>query len=189
MVRDLSRGTLAPRNDPHDWNSLDHYQSIHELRMENHEFVIRYKDTLVFERVGESSWIRLRGFVYCRKGVILEVDKWLETNGSIPERIRGRSYLYVAWVRGMKWILRYHNKHKDESEYIHRICDPRSGNELLEEVLRRDQFPTLSQILDELEVLAECFNLQDLCDPSELGLDGIPESADPPRQSYGRSIS
>ena len=75
MVFDLSRSQIAPRKDPHDWNTWDHYQSIHESRLRQHPFVV--DDTITFTHEGEDT-IRQQGMVQCHKNVMLEVDKWFE---------------------------------------------------------------------------------------------------------------
>ena len=50
--------------------------------------------------------------------------------------------------------LKYHNLHADPAEYIHRVYDPTTGEQVLYEVLERHQFPTFPEVLDELEYLA-----------------------------------
>ena len=35
----------------------------------------------------------------------------------------------------------------------HRVFDPRTGEEILYETLKRYQFPTLSEVIDEIEVV------------------------------------
>jgi hypothetical protein len=67
--------------------------------------------------------------------------------------VRGFSYRYAAWVENLGPVLRYHNLHEDPNEYHHRVFDPRTGQEVFYEPLRRHQFPIFSEVLDELEVL------------------------------------
>ena len=58
MVLHLSRSQIAPQKDPHDWNTRDHYITIHESRLREHPFVVN--DTLAFTDEGEGV-ILLRG--------------------------------------------------------------------------------------------------------------------------------
>ena len=74
MVRGLSRASLDAQKDPHDWNSWDHYRTIHDARLSEHPFIADEPDTLSFEhRAGDV--IYLTGRVYCRKNVVLQVEK------------------------------------------------------------------------------------------------------------------
>ena len=52
-------------------------------------------------------------------------------------------------------LLKYHNLHQDPNEYHHRIYDPATGIEVFHEVLQRYQFPTFTEVLDELQIIAE----------------------------------
>ena len=56
---------------------------------------------------------------------------------------------------GEHLLLKYHNLHQDPNEYIHRVYDPVSGDEVFYEILERYQFPTLPEVLDELEIIAQ----------------------------------
>ena len=47
-------------------------------------------------------------------------------------------------------LLRYHNIHERDDDYHHRIFSPHTGKEVCYERLERHQFPTLSEVLDEL---------------------------------------
>ena len=154
MVRQLSRSQIPPRQDPHDWNSWDHYQSIHESRLSQHPFVVGFRDTLGFAR-GAEGVISLIGVVHCQKDVLLEVEKWFDARyfGNTL-RVRCHTYAYIGWLRGEHLLLKYHNLHRDRDEYIHRIYDPITGEESFNEALQRHQFPTFSEVLDELEYLA-----------------------------------
>lgn len=153
MVFGLSRSQIAPREDPHDWNSWDHYRTIHEIRLSEHPFAI--EDTLVFSQEDEGV-ISLRGMVRCPKSVVLEVEKWFESRyfGSTL-RIRCHTYRYIAWKVSGHLLLKYHNLHRDSNEYHHRIYDPETGRETFHEVLERYQFPTFPEVLDELELITQ----------------------------------
>ena len=155
MVRDLSRASLDPQNDPHDWNSWDHYRNIHEARLGQHPFVTDEPDTLSFEH-GAGNSLSLTGRVYCQKNVMLDVEKAFETRSSGNTlRIRCYSYAYIGWLQGQHLLLKYHNLHEDRDEYHHRIYNPATGEEIFHEILERRQFPTFSEVLDELQVLTQ----------------------------------
>ena len=155
MVRSLSREGLRPQRDPHDWNSWDHYRTIHETRLSQHPFVADIHDTPVFVH-GDGGELSLTGRVYCLNGVVLEVEKWFDTqySGNIL-RVRCHTYAYIGWLQGRHLILKYHNLHRDKDEYHHRIYDPATGEEVFHEVLERRQFPTFAEVLDELQILTE----------------------------------
>ncbi len=69
--------------------------------------------------------------------------------------VRCYSYNYVGFVPGRHLLLKYHNLHADPDEYVHRVYDPATGEEILHETLHRYQFPTFPEVLDELEYLAQ----------------------------------
>ena len=151
MVLDLSRSQIAPRNDPHDWNSWDHYLTIHENLLREHPFVV--SDTLAFTNVAEDV-ISLRGTVQCQKNALLEVEKWFETRYSGHTlRVRCHTYVYIGWLEGEHLLLKYHNVHRNQDEYHHRIYDPSTGTEVFHEVLERYQFPVFTEVVDELQAL------------------------------------
>ena len=153
MVFSLSRRQIAPRQDPHDWNSWDHYQTIHESRLSQHPFVV--SDTLAFTDEGEGVILQ-SGIVQCLKNVMVEVEKWFETRyfGNTL-RVRCHTYTYIGWLPGEHLLLKYHNLHADPDDYIHRVYDPDTGKQILYERLERYQFPTFAEVLDELEYLAQ----------------------------------
>ena len=69
--------------------------------------------------------------------------------------VRCHSYNYVGYVPARHLLLKYHNLHDDPNEYVHRVYDPATGEEILYETLHRYQFPTFPEVLDELEYLAQ----------------------------------
>ncbi len=89
---------------------------------------------------------------------MVEVEKYLETKrtGGI-RRVRAYLYRYAAWVEGRHPVLRYHNIHTADDDYHHRVFNWRTGKEVLRETLERSQFPTLSEVLDEVEQVVEAF--------------------------------
>ena len=150
----LSRSSIPDRGaDPHGWNTWDHYRSIHDQRTESHWFV--EASDLAFE-ISADSHIHLRGQIRCKRSVVLDVEKRLETQrvGNIL-RVRGSRYKYAAWIpRGQgvphTMLLRYHNIHERDDYYHHRVFSPHTGEEVFYERLERYQFPKLSEVLDEL---------------------------------------
>ena len=108
---------------------------------------------MIFDDTQDDEII-IRGNVYCPRGVILEVEKRMDVRHSRGHRrVRTFSYRYAAWVENLGPVLRYHNLHGDLDEYHHRILDPRTGETVFHETLERRQFPTFTEVLDELEVL------------------------------------
>ena len=162
MDAGLHRSSLPYRRDPHDWNTWDHYESIHHKRIDEHSFIDRSRPhTLTFTEDAPGRAIDLTGLVYCHRGVILEVDKRLETRyiGGL-RKVRGISYRYAAWLPDGHPVLRYHNVHFYDDDYHHRVFDPRTGEEILYETLKRYQFPTLSEVIDEIEVVTRALERQ-----------------------------
>ena len=86
---------------------------------------------------------------------MLEADQALEIrySGSL-RRVRAYFFRYVAWVPGGNTLLKYHNMHRGDDWYHHRVYNPVTGREILYERLHRHQFPTFSEVLDELEIVA-----------------------------------
>lgn len=86
------------------------------------------------------------------------MDKELETRMTGPLlQVRGKTYRYVAWVQGHHALLRYHNIHLNDDDYHHRVLNWRTGEEVLYETLERHQFPTLSEVLDEVQAVYHAF--------------------------------
>ena len=115
-----------------------------------------------FDKKEES--IQLIGNIYCLSDVIVHVDKQLETrHTSGLLQVRGLSYRYVAWVDGQNSILRYHNRHQRDDFFHHRVFNWRTGEEVLYETLERRQFPTLTEVLDEVQAGGATFRLGGFC--------------------------
>ena len=108
----------------------------------------------MFDDTEEEDIITQRGIVYCLRNVLLEVEKVMEVRYSGGQRrVRTISFRYAAWVRGGHPVLRYHNIHRGDRNYHHRVFDPHTGKEIFYEPLQRYQFPVFSEVLDELEVI------------------------------------
>ena len=151
----LSRAkTPVGGRDPHDWNTYDHYRTIHQKHLDDHSFVDhRRTDQLQFRE--DRGEVLLRGRVHCQHNIVLAVDHALEIrySGHLL-RVRPYRFRYASWVVGGKSVLRYHNMHADDDDYHHRVYNPRTGDEILYEALHRHQFPTFDEVLDELEIVA-----------------------------------
>ena len=102
------------------------------------------------------------GFLFCLHNVVMQVRKGLNVRrmGGLPQ-VRGFSYRYVAWVQGHHALLRYHNIHLNDDDYHHRVLNWRTGEEVLYETLERHQFPTLSEVLDEVQAVYQAFKIAD----------------------------
>lgn len=156
----LSRSSIE-RSDPHQWQTLEQYRIVHDQHLRWHPFIDPGKpDTLVFDTKEQNDLLRvsLTGNIYCNSEVTLLVEKWFETRtiGGLLQ-VRGRIYRYIGYIPGDAWVLKYHNLHEDQDEYIHRVRDPATGR-VQSETLARSQFPVMSEVLDELEVLAARFS-------------------------------
>ena len=79
-----------------------------------------------------------------------------QMKGSLLQ-VRGKTYRYVAWVQGLHPLLRYHNTHLYDDDYHHRVFNWRTGDEVLYETLVRHQFPTMSEVLDEVQAVYQAF--------------------------------
>ncbi len=155
MDASLSRASIPERNDPHDWNTWDHYRNIHERRISEHPFIDHSTpNTLKFLETGDEGVLSLQGRVYCFQSVALEMEKWYESQyfGHL-RKVRCYSYRYAAWVQGGHRVLRYHNVHRNDAEYHHRVFNPLTGEEAGYERLFRYQFPLFTEVLDELELV------------------------------------
>lgn len=92
------------------------------------------------------------GEIYCLHGVVVEVEKYFDTKTTRDGRLQVRcfSYRYNARLPGKFNILRYDTGHDFDEYHRHRF-DPKTGQQIRFELLTREQFPLLSEILDELE--------------------------------------
>ena len=155
MDASLARATIPERADPHDWNTWEHYLTIHQRRLETHPFIDHsIPHTLEFLETGGEGTLLLSGQVFCFRNAILEVEKWYESRyfGHL-RKVRCYSYRYSAWIQGGHPILRYHNVHLNDNEYHHRVFNPLTGQAAGYETLYRYQFPLFTEVLDEMELV------------------------------------
>ena len=104
--------------------------------------------------MGGVARIAVWGECLCRRQVSLIIRKELAFRyvGNIRQ-VRGVSYNYVAWIPGRNLVLKYPNGHENPDRYIPRAYNPQTGQQILYEELTRSQFPVLSEVLDEAELL------------------------------------
>ncbi len=159
MDASLSRSGINRTTDPHEWNSYDHYRTIHEKRLAEHPFVDHdHPDSLEFRffEFEGVTFLSLQGRVFCKSNVVLEVEKLFETRYAGDRlQVRCAIYRYVAWTRNHQSILRYHNLHENHDEYHHRVFNPDTGHQIFYERLTRVQFPVFTEILDEIELVLQ----------------------------------
>ena len=149
----VSRASITQAGAPHSWNSFDSYVHIHETRLEQHPFVDPVR-TNTLEFTHGTTYVLMQGAVFCLRNTIVEVSKAFEKQERSGRLyIRGMIYRYIAWVRGGNLVLKYHNRHADPNEYHHRAYDPKTGSEILHEILGRRQLPVFSEVPDEAEYL------------------------------------
>ncbi len=140
--------------DRHGWNTLENYKQIHYDRLADHPFVDHSKPMPDFETFSdeESLYIFLEGEIYCKQNVVLSITKIFETRiiGDGRLQVRCFSYRYNASILGKHNILRYDNNHNFDDYHKHEF-DVQTGKQIKRESLKRNDFPTLSEVLDELE--------------------------------------
>lgn len=106
-------GQRRRRGEKHGWLALSEYVRIHETALDNSSFVVQNETS--FEEVRDRALILLSGRVVCAGGVVVEVEKTLESRPSRRRRgreIRGILYKYRAFIEesGAN-IIRYQNCH------------------------------------------------------------------------------
>ncbi|MBI4317865.1 MAG: hypothetical protein HY675_05195 [Chloroflexi bacterium] len=147
-------GTPEAERDRHGWNSFENYIEIHERRLAEHPFVDKSRPhTITFSVSEPDGIVVVTGRVYCHHGVVVDVEKYLDLEYRQGGRrfVRAYSYAYNAYFKGKHNILRYDNNHDFEQYHCHRL-DLASGRQIGDPIpLTRQQFPHLSEVLDELE--------------------------------------
>ncbi|MGH2461447.1 MAG: toxin-antitoxin system TumE family protein [Chloroflexota bacterium] len=141
----------------HGWNTFENYVQVHEDYLANQSSIVSH--TLRFRPVakrGRIVSVELSGQIFCGRQVVVDVTKLLEAR--YTERgvlqVRGLRYSYNAHARGRFNLLRYDNGHDDPNEYHRHRFDPFTGEQVEFQYVTRQQFPTLSELLDEVEVLS-----------------------------------
>ena len=70
--------------DRHGWNSLENYRSIHENRLNYHSFLDPDRPhtiAFIFLDIEGDIIVQVAGEIYCLGGIVVEVEKYLETKG------------------------------------------------------------------------------------------------------------
>ena len=93
----------------------------------------------------------VEGEIECKNGLRLAVNKMGEIERDGARRVRMLRYRYEAWFPGKHQVLRYDNNHPGEQHRFHRHeFDPISGTESTQRDMRREEFPVMNEVLDEL---------------------------------------
>jgi hypothetical protein len=146
------------RGEKHGWLSFDRYRAIHEGALQRHPFVL--EDRTSFRRILDdhqgAAAIELIGVVRCLAGITIDIRKLLETREvRRVEQVRGYLYSYNAHLPGRFNLLRYDNAHADSPDEYHRHSfDVETGLSVAGETLTREEFPTLIEVVAEVQALA-----------------------------------
>ena len=130
---------------------LDSYIDIHEknlLQLEKRGYVV--ENDLVLEPVGDDYWIR--GFVRCRDGIWVKVNKELVTveTRSGRKKVQTRTYNYHAHHDLLGPLFRYDSSHGDHKDYHHKdIYSPLTDVPKNHIELDWENVPHLSEVIDE----------------------------------------
>ena len=152
-------------HDKHWWNSLENYLELHWKHLTEHTFVedpIKSYIDVISIPLEEEEILCLEGEIFCKHGVVLEVEKYAEvTKRRGRQRVRTFLYRYNAVISG-KWnVLRYDNLHEDSDEYHRHVFDLESGEQIGDtQILSRHEFPVMHEILNELEEMFKVRNIQ-----------------------------
>ena len=159
---DRRRDDQVDRRTPgekHGWLRIDRYEAIHSGALERHRFVVEDRTRFARgpdERRGAPS-ITLIGALVCEAGIVIEVEKRLalRTRRRGGEEVRTYFYNYNAYLPGRGNILRYDNAHLGAPDEYHRHeYDLATGVESSRTLLTREEFPTLIEVIDEVQRIA-----------------------------------
>ena len=140
--------------EKHGWLTLDRYVAIHRGALERHPFVLA--DRTEFDQPATApGFISLQGQVICEDEVVIEIEKYLTVRLNNRNQIeaRGRRYRYHAHIPGRGNLLRYDNSHGFDEFHRHEYVFPTEDQRPLE-VLTREEFPTLIEVIDEVQAMA-----------------------------------
>ena len=151
------------RGEKHGWLRFDRYEAIHRSALERHAFVV--EDATSFRRVLDersgAPVVSLTGTVLCAGSIIIDVEKRLDIRlHRRRAEVGGYFYAYNAHIAGRGNVLRYDNAHLETPDEYHRHeYELVTGTEMSRSVLTREQFPTLIEVVDELEGIARSAGL------------------------------
>ncbi len=90
--------------------------------------------------------------------LLVAKDLDIRTNARNQIEVRGLSYRYHAYVPGSGNLLRYDNSHAFDEFHRHEYVFPTEDQQPLQ-VLAREEFPTLIEVLDEVQAMAQRLGL------------------------------
>ena len=79
-------------------------------------------------------------------------------NARNERQVRGTRYGYHAYVEGKGNLLRYDNSHAPDEFHRH-VYDFASRKQQPLELVTREEFPTLIEVIDEVQAMAERLGL------------------------------
>ncbi len=102
----------------------------------------------------------VEGDITCEGGIVVRVSKTLESQGG-TDRVRTVHYNYNAHMPGGGNILRYDNSHLGSPDEYHRHRYDTGTWEQIgpTEIIDRDAFPTLIEMVSEVEDLVRAAGL------------------------------
>ena len=164
MGHKLPDSGKSGRGDKHGWNSLENYLELHLKHLAEHPFVEDpVKSYIEITRIPlkEGEILCLEGEIFCKYGVVLEVEKYADVvKRRGRQRVKTFLYRYNAYIPG-KWnVLRYDNLHEYEDQYHRHVFDLETGEQIGDtQMLSRQEFPVMHEILDELEEMFKGRNI------------------------------
>lgn len=143
------------RGDPHGWNALPNYLKVHHRYLDDLRGDFVLEDSLDYDFPAPDTF-EIRGRVWCRHGLFVDVDKTLEVDER--NRVRCTKYSYHAGLEGTedRAIFRYDNAHRyareghGDEHHRHRY-DHATWQEIEPpEWIGRGGWPHLNEVIEEL---------------------------------------
>ena len=152
----VSGGSGAARGSKHEWNSYESYCIAHENVLSRHPFIQDHTITIGLLESDDGTIVAVAGTIYCRNGVILEVERYARTEwrGQRNPRlwVRTFAFRYNAHLPRQETVLRYDNGHSLDEYHVH-AYDQRLGKAGSARRISRQEMPHFSEVLDELQDL------------------------------------
>jgi hypothetical protein len=149
-------GSGVTRGRKHEWNSYESYCIAHENVLARHTFIQDHTIAIRLLEADDGTIAAVVGTIYCRSGVVLEVEKYAMTEwrGRRTPRLWARTFAfrYNAHLPGQETVLRYDNGHSIDEYHVH-AYDVRLGKAGPARQISREEMPHLSEVLDELQEL------------------------------------
>lgn len=147
-------GRIQPeRGDPHGWNSLNNYLTIHETQLDRLRSYFVIQDTLAYVWL-DAHTLRIEGRITCQFGIFLDVRKTLDVNER--GQVRTIRYRYHAAFDAPvpRPIFRYDNAHRhpghDDEHHKHHVNYATWTEISPPEWIGYERWPTLAEVLDEV---------------------------------------